>query len=76
MSFRELIPIYTQSLSDTVHYLDLAMAGGAFIGRDSMSDYQMLMAEEKLRRIADEIASRRRRLLADHPRLPFLQAAE
>lgn len=74
--YRELIPIYTQSLSDTVHWLDLAIAGGAFIGQDSMSDHRMRMAEEKLRAIADDIASRRRRLLADHPRLPFLQAAE
>ena len=58
------------------HRQELTIAAGAFIGEGSMSDHRMLMVEEKLRRIADDIASRRRRLLADHPPLPFLQAAE
>jgi hypothetical protein len=76
MSYGTLIRLHTQTLSEIVHLIDCALVDGAFIGQDSMSDFHLRQSEEKLRSIADGIASRRRRLLADQPALPFLQAAE
>lgn len=74
-----LINCYARRLVDIIHCIDLAIADGAFISLASMSALDLRRAEDNLRKIADQIAERRAKLLATDAGqavLPFRQAAE
>lgn len=63
----------------TVHRIDLAILDGATISPASMSALDLRRAEDSLRRLADQLADRRLKLLTNDGRqavLPFRQAAE
>jgi len=75
----QLINAYARRLVDIVHCIDMAIADRGFISPTSMSAIDLRKAEDNLRRIADQIAERRAKLLANDAgqvALPFLQAAE
>lgn len=75
----QLINAYARRLVDIVHCIDMAIADRGFISPASMSAIDMRKAEDNLRRIADQLAERRAKLLANDAGqvvLPFLQAAE
>ena len=75
----DLINAYARRLAAIVHCIDMAIIEGAYNTPTSMSALDLRRAEDSLRRIADQLAERRTKLLANdagQAALPFLQAAE